>query len=207
MSERKVLMLLAWGMFLLLIIAIWSGGTLNTTVLIQAGHVGRTTGNIGSIHNGLKESEWNERVAIRVEDILKNNGIIVNRVGAKIPTTNAVIAVAIHFDGSENHCATGASIGHDGSMGSQLLAKNWKREYGSFFPFKWHRDNFTKNLSDYYGFSKVNTSKGFLVLELGEITCKEQTDWLEPRLGEVAAKVAYFIIKELDNDKKNTTNN
>lgn len=196
-SSRKVLMLLPWSIFILLVIAIWNGRVLNTTVLIQAGHVGRVTGNIGSIHNGLKESEWNERVAIRVEDILKKKGIIVDRVGAKIPTANARIAVAIHFDGSENHCATGASIGHDGSAVSKALAKRWREEYGKFFPFKWHRDNFTKNLSDYYGFSKVTTTKGFLVLELGEITCKEQTDWLEPRLGEVAAKIAYFIIKEL----------
>ncbi|CAA6818338.1 MAG: Unknown protein [uncultured Sulfurovum sp.] len=198
MSERKVLMLLAWGMFLLLIMAIWNGRILNTTVLIQAGHVGRLTGNIGSIHNGLVESEWNERVAIRVEDILKNRGIMVERVGARIPAANAEIAIAIHFDGSEKACLTGASIGHDGSEGSRLLAKNWRQEYGAFFPFKWHGDNFTKNLSDYYGFSKVNTSKGFLVLELGEITCKEQTDWLEPRLGEVASRVAYFILKELE---------
>jgi hypothetical protein len=92
---------------------------------------------------------------------------------------------------------TGASIGHNSSRASKLLAKRWRAEYGDFFPFKWHRDNFTKNLSDYYGFSKVTTSKGFLVMELGEITCEEQTVWLEPRLGEVAAKIAHFIIKEL----------
>ena len=190
-------MFLAWGIFALLIYAIWSGRGLHTTVLIQAGHVGRTTGNIGSIHNGLVESQWNERVAIRVEDILKKKGIIVDRVGAHIPTTSAVIAVAIHFDGAKKSCVTGASIGHDGSTESKILAKHWRKEYGKFFPFKWHKDNFTKNLSHYYGFSKVTTTKGFLVLELGEITCKKQTDWLEPRLGDVASKIAYFIIKEL----------
>jgi len=196
-NDRKVLMFLAWGMFALLIYAIWSGRGLNTTVLIQAGHVGRTTGNIGSVHNGLIESKWNERVAIRVEDILRKRGIAVERVGAKIPTTSAVLAVAIHFDGSEKECKTGASIGHDGSNASTVLARHWRKEYGKFFPFKWHKDNYTKNLSHYYGFSKVTTSKGFLVLELGEITCKKQTDWLKPRLGEVASKIAYFIIKEL----------
>ena len=197
MSERRVLSFMAWGIFALLIYAIWQGRVVNTTVLIQAGHVGRTKGNIGSIHNGLVESKWNERVAIRVEDILKKKGIAVERVGAKIPVANAVIAVAIHFDGSAKECTTGASIGYDGSSESKALAKEWRREYGKFFPFKWHGDNFTENLSHYYGFSKVSTSKGFLVLELGEITCKEQTDWLEPRLGEVANKIAYFIIKEL----------
>ena len=197
MSERRVLSLIAWGIFGLLIYAIWQGRVVNTTVLLQAGHVGRTKGNIGSICNGLVESKWNERVAIRVEDILKKKGIAVERVGAKIPVANATIAVAIHFDGSANECATGASIGHDGSPEAKRLAKDWRREYGNFFPFKWHKDNFTPNLKHYYGFSRVSASKGFLVLELGEITCKKQTDWLEPRLGEVASKIAYFIIKEL----------
>jgi hypothetical protein len=36
-----------------------------------------------------------------------------------------------------------------------------------------------------------------LVLELGEITCDKQMDWLKPRLKQVASKIAYFIIKEL----------
>ena len=198
MSERRVLSLIAWGIFALMVYAFWQGGVLNTTVLIQAGHVGRTKGNTGSISaNGLVESKWNERVAIRVEDILKKKGIRVTRVGAKIPIANAVIAVAIHFDGSANECATGASIGYDGSSEAKKLAKDWRQEYSKFFPFKWHKDNFTPNLKHYYGFSRVNASKGFLVLELGEITCKKQTDWLEPRLGEVANKIAYFIIKEL----------
>ncbi len=197
MSERKVLIFIAWCIFAILIYALWQGRVVNTTVLIQAGHVGREKGNTGSICNGLVESKWNDRVARRVEDILKKKGIDVTRVGAKIPVVNTVIAVAIHFDGAAHECATGASIGHDGSAESKRLAKSWRQEYGKFFPFKWHKDNFTPNLRHYYGFSKVSASKGFLVLELGEITCKKQTDWLEPRLGEVANRIANFIIKEL----------
>jgi len=197
LSARRLLSLMGWGMFLLLVLAIWNSRVINTTVLIQEGHVGRTKGNIGSIHNGLVESEWNHRVAKRVEEILEKKGIDVYRVGAKIPVANAVVAVAIHFDGSVTPCATGASIGHNGSRGAKVMAKHWREQYGSYFPFKWHNDNFTKNLSHYYGFSNVSTRKGFLVLELGELTCKEQTDWLEPRLDEVAKKIANFIIKEL----------
>lgn len=197
MSERRVLTFMGWGLFVLLVIALWNSRVIHTTVLIQEGHVGRTKGNIGSIHNGLVESEWNHKVAKRVEELLKKDGIDVYRVGAKIPVTNAQIAIAIHFDGSENNCATGASIGHNNSASAKLMAKHWREQYGKFFPFKWHSDNFTKNLSHYYGYSNVSTSKGFLVLELGEITCKEQTDWLKPRLNRVADEVAKFIKKEL----------
>jgi len=166
-------------------------------VFIQEGHVGRLKGNIGSVHKGIKESEWNHKVALEVEKILEEYGVDVARSGARIPVTNATIAVALHFDGSEKPCATGASIGHNGSSASRAMAKRWRETYGAFFPFKWHRDNFTKNLSDYYGFSRVSTTKGFLVLELGEITCDEQMDWLKPKLKEVASKIAHFIIKEL----------
>ena len=198
MSARSLLSLLGWGMFLMLVLALWNSRIINTTVLLQEGHVGRTKGNIGSIHNGLVESEWNHKVGKRVEALLKNAGISVHRVGAKIPTTNAVIAVAIHFDGSETPCATGASIGHNGTASAKAMARRWRKEYSTIFPFKWHNDNFTRNLSRYYGYSQVTTTKGFLVLELGELTCKKQTDWLEPRLDKVAVKIANFIKKELE---------
>jgi len=198
MSVRAVLGLLIGVLFFLLIMAIFNNRVITTTVLIQEGHVGRTKGNIGSIHNGLVESKWNTIVGKEVEQLLEANGIDVTRVGARIPICNASIAIAIHFDGSEKHCATGASIGRNSAPQAKAMAKRWKSQYGSFFPFKWHKDNFTRNLSHYYGFSQVQTTKGFLVLELGELTCKEQTDWLQPRLKQVAAKIANFIIKELE---------
>ena len=190
--------LLIGGLFFLLVLAIYNNRVINTTVLIQEGHVGRTKGNIGSIHNGLVESEWNTIVGKEVERLLEAKGVDVERVGAKIPISNAVIAIAIHFDGASKQCATGASIGYNDAPESKAMAKRWRSQYSSFFPFQWHRDNFTRNLSHYYGFSKVATTKGFLVLELGELTCEKQTDWLKPRLKQVAEKIAHFILKELE---------
>lgn len=197
MSVRAVLGLLIGVLFFLLVMAIFNNRVINTTVLIQEGHVGRITGNTGSIHNGLVESEWNSIVGEEVERILEAKGIDVTRVGARIPIANTSIAIAIHFDGSATPCATGASIGHNASSKARGMARRWRAEYSKFFPFKWHKDNFTKNLSHYYGFSQVQATKGFLVLELGELTCEKQTDWLQPRLKQVASKIANFIIKEL----------
>ena len=198
MSVRAVLGLLIGVLFFLLVMAIFNNRVINTTVLIQEGHVGRITGNTGSIHNGLVESKWNTVVGKEVERILEVKGIDVTRVGAKIPICNTSIAVAIHFDGAAKECSTGASIGYNSSSEARGMAKRWRTQYSSFFPFKWHQDNFTKNLSHYYGFSQVQVTKGFLVLELGELTCEKQTDWLQPRLKQVAAKIANFIIKELE---------
>jgi len=196
-SVRAVFNMLIGGLFLLFLIYIYNHRVVNTTVLIQEGHVGRIIGSTGSVHRGIKESEWNHLVGVEIERILKSRGIDVVRVGASIPVTNTTIAVALHFDGSEKPCSTGASIGHDDSYASRSMARRWKREYRTLFPFKWHQDNFTENLAEYYGFSRVSAIKGFLVLELGEITCDEQMDWLKTRLKQVASKVAYFIIKEL----------
>lgn len=199
MSIRSIFGLLIGGISLLLLVALFRSQIVNTTVLIQEGHVGRTFGNTGSVHNGIEEVKWNSIVGKEVEYLLDKKGIEVKRVGANIPVTNAEIAIAIHFDGAQKECATGASIGYDCHCSdAKGMAKRWRDTYSSFFPFKWHEENFTKNLRDYYGYSRVNATKGFLVLELGEITCKEQTDWLEPRLKEVASKIANFIIKELE---------
>lgn len=196
---RKLFGLIIGGLFILLLVSIYQMRVVNTTVLIQAGHEGRTKGNIGSMQGDLKEVDWNTLMSKEIEKELKKQNIDVTRVGADIPIANARIAIAIHFDGSVRPCSTGASIGYDAEdIPSQKLAKAWRDIYESYFPFHWHKDNFTKNLADYYGFSRVHTEKGFLVLELGEITCQEQTAWLEPRLDIIATKVADFIMEELD---------
>jgi hypothetical protein len=196
---RQLFGLLIGGLFLALVIAIYNSKVINTTVLLQAGHEGRTRGNVGSVHGKLKEVEWNIQVTKMVEKELKRHNIDVTRVGAEIPISNTRIAIAIHFDGSTRPCSTGASIGYDENhINAQNLARDWKRRYKGYFPFKWHHDNFTKNLADYYGFSRVNSEKGFLVLELGEITCKNQTNWLQPRLELIALRIADFIMEELD---------
>jgi hypothetical protein len=196
---RGVFGIIIGGLFLLLLISIYQMRVVNTTVLIQAGHEGRTKGNIGSIRGDLKEVDWNILVSKEIERELKRENIDVTRVGADIPIANARIAIAIHFDGATRPCSTGASIGYDEEdLPSKKLAKRWREIYQPYFPFHWHKDNFTKNLSQYYGFNRVHTEKGFLVLELGEITCQEQTEWLEPRLEIIATKVADFIIEELE---------
>lgn len=182
---------------LFFVIMLFNQPIVNTTVLIQEGHVGRIKGNTGSCCGALHEVKWNKHVGKIVEQKLQDEQIEVVRVGAKIPVSNVVIAVAIHFDGAEKNCTTGASIGYDKGFEAQEMAQRWRKAYGSFFPFKWHEDNFTENLSEYYGFRRVHAKKGFLVLELGELTCKEQTEWLEPRLNDIGERIADFIIKEL----------
>jgi len=181
-------------LFILIISIYWSQKK-PIPVIIQAGHEGRTVGNTGSSYKNIREVDWNIYVANEVSKQLTTWGIKNLRVGADTKLLKAKIAVAIHFDGAKRHCASGASIGYEDSN-SKEFASRWKKLYRSYFPFKWQEDNFSRNLSNYYGYYYIRADK-FLVLELGEITCPKQTKWLKPRLKQIAHLVAYAIAREL----------
>ncbi len=165
-------------------------------VVIQAGHEGRVRGNTGSETATLREELWNIQVANTAAKQLEAWGIEVKRVPADTSLIRAKVAVAIHFDGAKVPCLSGASVGYPDNNTSYTFAQHWKALYKPYFPFKWHEDNFTKNLKEYYGYSwiKANT---FVVLELGELTCSRQTAWLQPRLEALGKLVAYAIAVEL----------
>ena len=165
------------------------------TVVIQAGHEGRNSGNTGATSGNIQEVKWNIIVANEVAKQLKKWDINVKRVPADTKLIKAKIAVAIHFDGSSKKCSSGASIGYK-NRASKEFAKRWRNIYGNYFPFGWQQDNFTKNLANYYGYYYIRADK-FLVLELGEITCKKQTKWLKPRLKKIGELIAYTIAREL----------
>jgi len=172
------------------------GSTKPVSVIVQAGHEERTSGNTGATGSDYKETEWNTIVANEVAKKLTEWDIDVRRIPAKVPKfARAKIAVSIHFDSAKKPCRSGASIGYP-DKNSYDFARRWEKLYRSHFPFGWHKDNFTQNLKNYYAYKKIDTEK-FLVLELGEITCKKQTIWLQPRLKKIAHLIAYAIATEL----------
>lgn len=188
--------------FLIAFIVYW-GTVKPISVVIQAGHEGRTSGNTGAVSKLYKEVEWNTFVADEVTKQLISWGIDVKRVPAKVGFMRAKIAVAIHFDSAKKPCHSGTSIGYPDTK-SFVFAQRWKKLYKNYFPYTWHKDNFTKNLKKYYAYKWIHADK-FLVLELGEITCDKQTKWLKPRLKKIARLVAYSIAKELGKDVKKPT--
>jgi len=167
-------------------------------VVVQAGHEGRINGNTGSSFGKYKEVEWNIIVANEVAKTLNKWGIDTKRVGAKVPKIKTKVAISIHFDGANTPCSAGASIGYP-NKNSKELANRWKKAYKKVFPFKWHKDNYTKNLSEYYAFYQIEADK-FLILELGEISCKKQVIWLKPRLKKIAHLIAATIAKDFGID-------
>lgn len=174
-------------------------------VLISAGHEGRPQScarfpkrkcNLGTAG----ERAWTPIVADEATRILRSEGYTVAREPADFDGTYDVkAAVFIHFDGTGTPCSSGASIGYH-TPASQPAALLWRKSYGGVFPFRFQPDNFTKNLSDYYGFRQVHASNGALVLELGELTCPAQKAWLTPRLQWEGKFVADFLRRLIGNE-------
>lgn len=172
-------------------------------ILISAGHEGRPEScarfpkhhcNLGTAG----ERAWTPVVADEATRILRSEGFTVAREPADFDGTYDVkAAVFIHFDGTNTPCTSGASIGYH-TTASQHAAQLWRQSYSSVFPFRFQSDNFTKNLSDYYGFRQVRASDGALVLELGELTCPEQKAWLTPRLQWEGRFIADFLRRLLE---------
>jgi hypothetical protein len=170
----------------------------NADVLIQAGHEGRTTGATGAESQWGSELEWTPIVADEATRILREAGINVIRENAYLDSEKYKVnlAIFIHFDSAKPPCDSGASIGYD-DITDKRAADEWKALYSEYWSFKWMDDNFTSNLRNYYGYKYTVTSDAELVLELGELTCKEQALWLKPRLKWLGSLLAYFISKRL----------
>ena len=170
---------------------------LHYDVLVSAGHEGRPQSCAYFHHKcnmgATGEQAWNTIVADAATRALRARGYSVAREPADFAGRFDVrTAVFIHFDGADPACTTGASIGYH-TTASQLLAEGWRKAYAAQFPFTFMRDNFTKNLSDYYGFRQVDASDGAMVVEFGEISCPKQKAWLAPRLTQLGELLAGYL--------------
>ena len=194
-TKNKAAAFFAILIILLMAFILYRSSIKPVSVVIQAGHEGRISGNTGAESSLYREEEWNIIVADEVAEKLESWGIDTKRLPAKVCLTRAKIAVSIHFDGAKIPCNSGASIGYPNSD-SYDFARRWEKLYKNYFPFGWHEDNFTPNLKEYYAYRWIRAEK-FLILELGEITCDKQTTWLKPRLKKIAHLVAYAIAEEL----------
>ena len=166
-------------------------------VLISAGHEGRPQSCAHFHHRcnlgAAGERAWTPIVADVATGVLRGRGFSVAREPADFAGRYDVkAAIFIHFDGTDRPCTSRASIGYH-TQASKPAADLWRAQYGKVFPFGFMPDNFTKNLSDYYGFRQVNAQDGALVLELGELTCPAQKSWLAAHLQSEGELIADFV--------------
>jgi len=171
-------------------------------VLISAGHEGRPEScarfprhkcNLGTAG----ERQLTPQVADEAARILRAAGLTVARLPADFEDQYAVgAAVFIHFDGNESPCHSSASIGYH-TPNDKPAADAWRALYSKYWHFGFQPDNFTTNLSGYYGFRQVHASDSALVIELGELTCPAQRAWLEPRIKWEGALLAHFLSRRI----------
>jgi N-acetylmuramoyl-L-alanine amidase len=124
---------------------------MNADVFIQAGHEGRTTGATGACGPLGCEIDWTPIVANEATRILREEGISVVRENAFLTGRYDVkVAIFIHFDGNDNPCRSGASVGYNDPT-DKPAADEWKTLYSKYWPYRWMNDNFTSNLRNYSG--------------------------------------------------------
>ena len=166
-------------------------------VFIQAGHENRTTGSTGACGPLGCERDWTPIVANEATRILREAGVTVIREDAFLSGRYYVkVAIFIHFDGSDPPCNSGASVGYD-DPSDKPASDEWKELYSKYWPYKWMPDNFTANLRGYYGYRYTITTDSEFVMELGEISCHEQAEWLKPRLKWLGALIAHFLSQRI----------
>lgn len=184
---------------------------MDADVLIQAGHQGKvrnkgsgTAPSHGASGTSTPEHQMTPVVADAAESILTNHGVDVVRVPALFPRKFEVqLGLALHFDGSGRPCSSGASVGYPPGVplgSNKPTADLWKSMWSQWWPFQWMKDNFTRNLSGYYGYGWMSTGIAEMLIEFGEISCPEQDSWLQPRLEWIGSVVAHFVGEVLGAD-------
>lgn len=157
-------------------------------VVVQMGHVPRTTGATGTY----REQEFVKALAPRIKTVLETLGHTVYVIDYDGPYPPGDAFVALHCDGSLNKAVRGGSVGYQTADG-QRLAAAWKRAHqrrgytGGFKP-----DNYTRDLAGYYGFGYAKCRYEFLA-EHGHTTNPIDEAWLFANLDSCAAAHAEAI--------------
>lgn len=188
-----------------LLAAMLPAGAETVDVVVQAGHEGRPASctpnhvracNIGASSAAGREIVWTPIVADAVTAALRAAGFRVARRPADYPQHDtARIAIFIHFDGSDPPCASGTSVGFPATTSHAFVA-TWEAAYRRLYPFRFVGENISSNEEQYYGFHKVDAPQKMLI-EYGELTCPAQAKWLAPRLHQLGAFTARFLIERL----------
>jgi N-acetylmuramoyl-L-alanine amidase len=172
-------------------------------VFIQAGHFNHNSWdhNTGASGPQGNEIDWTPIVRDTAAAVLSAHGVSVIKSDASIKGSNAKfhvkLAVFVHFDGSTNPNAGGASVGYN-DPSDEPAASAWKELYRNHYPFGWHSDNYTATLKNYYGYSNTVTSDSEFVIEFGTLSNPVEAKWLKLRLQWLGRLLAHYLSKRLN---------
>lgn len=182
-------------------------------VLLQPGHVGGlrnsgsgSTSTTGSKGQHVTEPQYVAEVAAMVAPALEAVGITTIVEDAFYDRVYQVdLAVSIHLDGISPACNSGPSIGYPSGSppgSNKPTADRWRTIWTAALPtgpawVKWMPDNFTGNLSGYYGYAYTQTTIAELLVELAELSCPAAEDWLLANKHVAAQALCTFVAAEL----------
>jgi hypothetical protein len=156
-------------------------------VVIQRGHVPRTTGKTGT--SGLDGDPTEQMFAIAAAEAARSrlsavDGVDVRLIDADVPDSSYAgdAFVAIHCDGNVNPSSHGASIGWQSPEG-KALGDLWKRAYtDAGWTRGWRADNNTPGLGGYYGvrLAIAQGNRVAICCECGFLTNREDEGLLTP---------------------------
>jgi len=112
--------------------------------------------------------------------------------------------VAIHADGSSNPSARGASVGYRTFEGARLGAA-WKTAYTRRgFPGGFRPDNYTSNLSGYYGTRKAvsQNNRRAIIIEAGFLTNPSDRAWINANHAAIAASIWDAVAGPLEEEEE-----
>jgi hypothetical protein len=162
-----------------------------TTVVLQRGHVPRTTGAVGAPG----EQAYARGVATRTVPLLQALGVTVRIIDADEPDARyrGDLFFALHYDGGPP-AARGASVGWRTPEG-RALAALWKAAYRKHAgnrvgPFR--ADNYTAALAGYYGHGAAVRvgNRPAVILEGGFGSHTAEGPWLRSDAGMTACALA-----------------
>lgn len=156
-------------------------------VIIQMGHVGRTSGFTGTAG----EQAFTKALgAALYEKFTDNTTVKVRLMGADnwlLPQPNKTfIFFAIHADGSINKNARDISVGYPENS-NPVFSLHVKNSYRLLTGFSCRPDNYTKNLKNYYAWRLNHVlADYYCLLEHGFMTNQIECDYMNNHTGEIA---------------------
>ena len=172
-----------------------------STLIIQRGHVARTSGATGAPgEQAMARRNAAEIVAI-AKDLPDVTPVIID---ADEPNHRyrGDHFVSLHGDGSANSNAKAASVGYRNPEG-QALGRRWKQRYEEAgWPYGFMRDNYTTNLGRYYGTGQAVSAgnERAIITEAGFMTNPESRAFIESDAGvkAIAASVLVACYEQFD---------
>ena len=163
------------------------------TILIQTGHVAPREPGFETGTGAAGEQEAVKAISAQLEAVLKTDNRFQYRViPGKIPgdiksgAFKVDAFVSLHCDGSTDKTRRGWGVGYPAGAVNRSLATGIAAELVKIHPSKRLPDNYTTNMSGYYGWSRVPTPGPEVLVEHGFVSNPAERQWIHDEADKIA---------------------